>query len=186
MAKTRGPAVGALAVDGRDLPRGPGEAKPLRRTAAASDGLTVGLVGVAPGSLIELDALLEAVGEGVLASGRATAVVAGQCARCLSPIARPLTVAFQELFVYPGQAAGDAEVSRVGGRGIDLEPVVRDALLLDLPLAPLCGDDCLGLCAECGANLNDDPSHDHGLTVDDRWAGLAGWVASQAVRETPE
>jgi uncharacterized protein len=88
------------------------------------------------------------------------------------------------LYVCPGHPADD-EVSRMTAGAIDLEPAVRDALVLDLPLAPLCEDDCLGLCAVCGANLNGDPSHAHGPAMDVRWAGLSGWVASPAGSDEP-
>ena len=56
----------------------------------------------------------------------------------------------------------------------DLEPVLRDAVVLALPFQPLCRDDCPGLCAECGARLADDPDHGHGDAVDPRWAALQG------------
>ncbi|MDR1449297.1 MAG: DUF177 domain-containing protein [Propionibacteriaceae bacterium] len=171
---------GAFTVSLRSLPRRSGEAKSLERTAAAPDGLLVGLAGIAPGSAIRFALQLEAVGEGVLVSGRADAELTGQCSRCLAPIARPFGVFFQELYVYPGRDGEGENLSLITDEAIDLEPAVRDALLLDLPLAPLCGDDCLGLCASCGANLNDDPAHSHGPAVDIRWRGLSGWVASQA------
>ena len=55
---------------------------------------------------------------------------------------------------------------------IDLEPVIRDAVLLAMPLAPLCQTDCAGLCITCGENLNDVPDHAH-EEIDPRWATLA-------------
>ncbi len=59
---------------------------------------------------------------------------------------------------------------------IDLEPVLRDAAMLDLPFIPLCREDCAGLCPTCGVNLNDDPDHGHGEAIDPRWADLADWA----------
>ena len=56
---------------------------------------------------------------------------------------------------------------------LDLEPLLRDAVVLALPFQPLCEDDCPGLCAECGARLADDPDHAHEAAIDPRWAGLA-------------
>jgi uncharacterized protein len=55
---------------------------------------------------------------------------------------------------------------------LDLEPTLRDAVVLALPLQPLCQPDCEGLCIECGANLNDNPGHKHDV-IDARWAALA-------------
>jgi uncharacterized protein len=56
---------------------------------------------------------------------------------------------------------------------LDLEPVLRDAVVLALPLQPVCREDCPGLCSECGARLADDPDHHH-EAVDIRWAALQG------------
>ena len=55
---------------------------------------------------------------------------------------------------------------------IDLEPVLRDAVVLELPFQPLCRPDCAGLCPQCGANLNDDPGHEHRPDNDPRWDAL--------------
>ena len=88
-------------------------------------------------------------------------------------------MSFQELFVYDdrGQDHGrsdlDDEVSRLEGDLLDLEPLLRDAVVLALPFQPLCEDDCPGLCAECGARLADDPDHTHEAAIDPRWACLA-------------
>ncbi|MDR1215037.1 MAG: DUF177 domain-containing protein [Propionibacteriaceae bacterium] len=167
-------------VDLRDLTRQPGQVKSLERRLSAPEGWTVAMIGLPPGQPIDLVGQLEDVGDGVLVSGQIDFVLIGQCARCLTEISRTGQATFQELFVYPGRAADDADLSRVQGQTIDLEALVRDAIVLDLPLAPLCRDDCQGLCARCGANLNDDPRHSHTDTVDARWAGLSKWVQSQS------
>ena len=62
----------------------------------------------------------------------------------------------------------------LAGDLLDLEPTLRDAVVLALPIAPLCRDDCPGLCAQCGARLADDPGHRHDDQVDARWVALAG------------
>ena len=63
--------------------------------------------------------------------------------------------------MHPESEADEDEASRLEGDLIDLEPLLRDEVVLDLPFQPLCREDCAGLCVECGANLNDDPEHDH-------------------------
>jgi len=138
--------------------------------------LGMDVVGVAAGDEVSLDVRLESVVEGVLVSGAASAPVTGQCARCLEPLVDSLEVELTELFAYPDSATESStdpdEVSRVVDGLIDLEPVVRDALLLALPQAPLCGEDCPGLCPECGgkwAELGTDHRHE---TMDPRWAVL--------------
>jgi uncharacterized protein len=87
-----------------------------------------------------------------------------------------LQVELTELFAYPNTATDEStdpdEVSRVVDDLVDLEPAVRDAVLLALPQAPLCRDDCPGLCPECGekrAELDTDHRHE---TIDPRWAAL--------------
>ena len=97
--------------------------------------------------------------EGVLASGQARVSLAGECARCLEPIEDELEVEFQELYVYPESEAEEDEASRLDGELLDLEPTLRDAVVLALPFQPVCQPDCQGLCLECGARLRDDPGH---------------------------
>lgn len=139
-------------------------------------GLGLDVIGIPKGDELALDVRLESVMEGVLVSGTASAPLAGQCARCLDPVADRLEVDLTELFAYPATATAETtdpdEVSRVVDDLVDLEPVVRDAVLLALPQAPLCREDCPGLCQECGgkrAELGADHRHD---TMDPRWAAL--------------
>ena len=117
--------------------------------------------------------------EGVLVTGTATAALEGECVRCLEPISDEIDVRFQELFVYDdqdhrrvGDDEEDDESSRLEDDLLDLEPLLRDAVVLALPFQPLCMDDCPGLCTECGARLADDPDHAHDAPIDPRWAGL--------------
>ena len=113
--------------------------------------------------------------EGVLVTGTARAGLEGECARCLEPISDEIEVRFQELFVYDQDVDPDEEleVSKLQDDLVDLEPLLRDAVVLALPFQPLCEDDCPGLCAECGARLADDPDHGHDAPVDPRWTALS-------------
>jgi uncharacterized protein len=168
-----------LVIDTHALGRRPGSMREESRTVPAPADLGVEMVGVPEGADIELDVRLEAVMEGVLISGTARAPLAGECGRCLEPVTSSIEVDFQELFVYSdtrsGEIAGEDE-RRLEGDLIDLEPVVRDATVLALPLSPLCQDDCPGLCSECGVRLADaGPDHDH-EAVDPRWAALQGML----------
>ncbi|WP_019634818.1 YceD family protein [Actinomadura atramentaria] len=162
-------------LDTRTLGRQPGTSRreTLRVPAPADFG--VEMVGVPAGAQIELDLLLEAVLEGVLVSGTARVPLEGECARCLDPISSAFEADFQELFVYSDtRSGGNAEDDelRLEDDLIDLEPVLRDAVVLALPLSPLCRDDCPGLCAECGVRLADvGPDHHHDV-ADPRWAAL--------------
>jgi uncharacterized protein len=116
--------------------------------------------------------MLESVVEGVLVTGSASVELRGECVRCLTEISDELEVDLQELYVYPGSEATEEEASRLEGELIDLEPLLRDAVVLDLPFQPLCRDDCEGLCASCGADLNVDPTHAHEDSIDPRWGTL--------------
>ena len=114
--------------------------------------------------------------EGVLVSGTAAAALTGECARCLDSISDEVEVELRELFAYPDSATDTStdedEVSRVVDERIDLEPVVRDAMLLSLPSSPVCSEDCQGLCSGCGAKWAElAPDHSH-ETMDPRWAAL--------------
>ena len=163
-----------LVLDAHELGRRAGAMKLVRTTVEAPADLGIAVIGVPPGSPIELDLRLESVVEGVLVSGTASVQVRGECVRCLGEVSDQLEVDIQELYVYPGVEQDDELASRLEGDLIDLEPLLRDEVVLDLPFQPLCRDDCLGLCVECGANLNDDPDHRHEAALDHRWEVLRG------------
>jgi uncharacterized protein len=118
---------------------------------------------------VAVDALLEWVTEGILASGSVTAPWVGDCRRCLGPVTGDTRVDFRELFEAQPT---EGESYRLAGDVIDMEPLVREALLLDLPLAPVCSPDCRGLCATCGADLNLGACGCPPPTAAARWAAL--------------
>lgn len=167
-----------LVLDVRELGRRPGSMRPVVATVPAPDGLGVDLARVPVDQPLELDLRMESVVEGVLVSGTVTGAVTGECARCLGPVADQVSVDVQELFAYADSATeattDDDEVSHLVGDLLDLEPVVRDAIVLALPLSPLCREDCRGLCPDCGEALDQLPAdHSHTAPVDPRWAALA-------------
>jgi len=171
-----------LVLDTRELGRRPGSQQLVSRDVPAPADLGIEVLRVPEGSPVTLDLRLEAVMEGVLVTGSARAGLEGECVRCLEPISDDVEVTFQELFVYDDRdtrhdhrSRGDDEddgVSRLEGDLLDLEPLLRDAVVLALPFQPLCEDDCPGLCIECGARLADDPGHAHEAAIDPRWGRL--------------
>ena len=164
---------GVLVFDTRALGRQAGAAREETRTIPAPDSLRVELAGVPTRAEVDLSVRLEAVSEGVLATGTATAPVVGECARCLEPLASSVEASFQELYHYePGPAEDDEDDLLLDGDLLDLEPVLRDAVVLALPLSPLCTDDCPGLCAQCGVRLADAPGHRHDDAVLPQWEAL--------------
>ncbi|GGV33222.1 hypothetical protein GCM10010495_57520 [Kitasatospora herbaricolor] len=183
-----------LVFDTHELGRRPGSLRKVTRTLEAPEGLgIIDVIGVPEKSEIALELRLESVVEGVLVTGTAEAKVEGECVRCLEPVEDGIDVEFQELFYYPesdekgrgrSTAAADEldeddeeETYRLEGDYFDLQPVLRDAVVLALPLQPVCQEDCLGLCSECGARLSDDPDHHH-EAADPRWAALQGLSAA--------
>jgi uncharacterized protein len=166
-------------VNTHDLGRRPGSMRSLELSAPAPADLGTELLGVPEGSPVTVELRLEAVMEGVLASGRARASLAGECARCLEPFDDEIEVEFQELYVYPESDAEDDEAGRLDGELLDLEPAIRDAVVLALPFQPVCQPDCEGLCPECGVRLLDNPGHAHAEAVDPRWAALSALTPDQ-------
>jgi uncharacterized protein len=152
----------------------------VTRTVAAPADMRGVLIGVLPDSDLVLDLRLESVSEGVLVSGTIRVSLIGECARCLDPLTSELEVDIQQLFVYPGNEIDaddeDDEIGQLVDDYVDLEPALRDAVVLALPLAPVCREDCPGLCPECGARLEEvGPQHRHDQ-VDPRWAALSTQV----------
>jgi uncharacterized protein len=149
----------------------------LDRTAPTPEDWRVELIGVPAGTEVHLRLRLESVMEGVLVSGQIDAPVTGSCARCLEPIEDTLSLEVQELYAYEGSTteatSEEDEVRRIEGDYLDLEPLARDTVVLALPLAPVCTEDCAGLCSDCGQRLDDLPADHAHEVVDARWAGLA-------------
>ncbi len=167
-------------LDTRELGRRPGSQREVSRTVPAPADLGIEVLGVPEGSPVELDLRLEAVMDGVLVTGSAAVGLRGECVRCLDVIEDEMSPTFQELYLYDDgdqsptgdQDDADDEASRLRGDLLDLEPVLRDAVVLALPFQPLCDEDCPGLCPACGARLADDPDHAHEAPIDPRWAAL--------------
>jgi DUF177 domain-containing protein len=187
---SHGRGSGDFVFDTRSLGRQPGSFRDETRTAHAPDGLGSGLVSVPAGADVALDMRFEAVSEGVLVTGSEVAPLTGECARCLDPVTSTVEVSFQELYRYlpdPGEDEADDEERFLDGDRLDLEPAFRDAVVLALPLSPLCREDCPGLCAECGVRLADaGPLHGHGEDLDPRWGPLRQLDVSDRVEDRQE
>lgn len=152
----------------RDLVRDPGGVRERELDFAAPEHLGEGLVAVQQGAELAIDLKLESLHEGVLASGRVSTEATGECARCLRPLTMPVEVEFAELFAYPSSEPFDHELS---GDTVDLEPVVRDAVVLSLPFQPECVDGCEPIELGPGIRLITDGAP---APLDERWAALEG------------
>jgi uncharacterized protein len=172
-----GAPTGDFVFDMRKLGRQPGSMLEQAVTVHAPSGLGSGLASVPSGAAVALDVRFEAVAEGVLVTCSGIAPLGGECGRCLEPLASTIEASFQELYRYEPDPEGDDDADEglvLAGDRLDLEQAFRDAVVLALPLSPLCREDCPGLCATCGARLADvGPSHVHD-EVDPRWDALRG------------
>jgi uncharacterized protein len=154
----------------RDLVRHPGEMRERVLDLDVPEHLGEGMVAVQDGAPLHIDLRLESLHEGVLASGTVTATADGECARCLAPVSLPVRVEFAELFGYPADEPFDHQLD---GDLLDLEPVVRDAVVLALPFQPECVDGCEDLELAPGIRLITADATEE-LPADPRWAALQG------------
>jgi uncharacterized protein len=170
-----------LVVDTRELGRRPGSMRRLQTTVPAPEHMAIEVIGVPKGADLRLDLRLESVMEGVLVSGTVTAPLVGECGRCLEPVEDELEVDIAELYAYEDSTTSETvddedEVSFMVGELLDLEPVLRDAIVVELPLTPLCEESCPGLCVDCGERfVVGAPPHDHPV-LDPRWSALEAFA----------
>jgi uncharacterized protein len=155
-------------------------ARRRERLRGRLDGLRVGVSEVHPSAPIDVDVMLEWVSDGILATGSVTAPWRGECRRCLGTAEGILEVAFRELFETKPV---EGETYQLGQDSVDLEPLVREVVMLDLSVAPLCRADCRGLCPTCGADLNEAPCDCRSDDRDPRWAPLDLLLADPAVEQ---
>ncbi|MFI9098990.1 YceD family protein [Streptomyces fildesensis] len=180
-----------LVFDTHELGRRPGSMRKVSRSVPAPKDLGIEVIGVPEGTAVQLELRLESVMEGVLVTGTVRAPLSGECVRCLEPFERKLDADFQEMYSYPdadtrtarkdeaGDDAEEEDVLFLEDDLFDLEPALRDAVVLALPLQPVCQEDCPGLCSDCGERLADDPDHHHEV-ADIRWAALHEFKKSGA------
>jgi uncharacterized metal-binding protein YceD (DUF177 family) len=173
----RRPSANPWRLDLRELGRRAGSMQEIDRTAPAPPDWRVELIGIPAAADVRLRLRLESVMEGVLITGDLDVPVEGSCARCLEPLEDTLHLSVQELYAYAGSTteatSEEDEVRRIEGDHLDLEPLARDTVVLNLPLAPVCTEDCRGLCVDCGQRLDDLPADHTHEVIDPRWAGLA-------------
>ena len=167
----------------------PGQSKPVDDVFPAPSGIGDDIVGVKEGADVRVVGAFDSIVDGLVFTGRIEAPLTAECTRCLKPINPDWTVPVTAFFPYdaPGtdDGRGNGEIEIIAGEDeaedvyplssdgafADMESLLRDTLVEALPLQPLCRDDCLGLCSQCGIDLNEDPDHHHDVT-DIRFAAL--------------
>lgn len=168
-----------------DLIDKPGASEELQVTWPAPAELQVPLLGVEKGSAMHVDIRLDSVHEGILVSGTVEGTLTGQCSRCLDPITENVAIDIQELFQLEFDPTLEEDEQHMVEHGfVNVEPIMRDALVTSLPFQPRCSPDCEGLCDQCGIRLEDaGPDHYH-EQLDPRWAALADFVSGNETDET--
>jgi uncharacterized protein len=160
-----------IEIDVRDLVGHPGQSRAVHVDEPV-EGLALELATVPEGTPIEADLLLESVVEGILVSGPLRGSMRLSCARCLKTFDQPFDLDVSELFIRDADADADAEEYPLAEGAIDIEPMVRDAVLLAMPFSPLCKPDCAGLCERCGGDRNLEECRCAPQSVDPRWEVL--------------
>ena len=164
----------------RDLINRPGEMRERERSIRVPERFGESLVSVPEGETMDLSVRLESVHEGILATVDVRTTVHAECGRCLEPFTEPLELEFQELFPYSVQ---EGDEYGVHGDHVDLEPPLRDAVVLSLPFQPVCSPDCPGLDPVTGqkrTETSDTIPHDE---IDARWAALAELITEEEPRK---
>lgn len=179
----------------------PGQSKEIDATFPAPSGIGDEIVGVDEGADVSVVGSFDSIVDGLILNARISAPVHAECTRCLKPIQRDWTVNVTSFFPYEDKSAAgkngkEEEVDIIagedeaedtyplldGGVWADLEALLRDTLVEELPLQPLCKPDCKGLCSQCGIDLNENPDHQHDMT-DIRFAALEGLKAKLEGKE---
>lgn len=161
-----------LSVDVSELLRVPGSTKRLKFDHQV-EGLRLPAARIAEGTPLHFDLRLEALVDGIHAAGTVAGAFEAECVRCLRVLHSRIVVELDDVYLPPSEAA-DADTFEIIDEHIDLEPGVRDALVLELPLNPLCSADCRGLCPQCGADRNVASCGHVAERTDDRWEPLRG------------
>ncbi|KFI54611.1 YceD family protein [Bifidobacterium callitrichos] len=181
-----------------------GQSKEVNADFPAPGGIGDEVIGVDEGAPVHVDGSFDSIVDGLILNARVTAPVHAECTRCLKPLKRDWGVNVTAFFPYESEAAskdkdknkkkGEVEIIAGeeesedsyplldGGAFADIEALLRDTLVEALPLQPLCREDCLGLCSQCGIDLNEHPDHHHEIT-DSRFDGLAALKAQLEAEE---
>jgi uncharacterized protein len=165
----------------RDIVRKPGEMREHSISVTLAEKWGEGIVSVEAGETVDIEVRLESVHEGILVSGTADSDYTGVCGRCLTDIVAPVEVEFQELFAYPGEEETDYEVQ---DDHVDLEILVRDAVVLSLPFQPVCQPDCPGLDSSTGEKLAVSTDAESTAPIDPRWSALRQITDQDAATES--
>ncbi len=159
----------SLLINAAELLRRPGSERRLEL------GPTVAELGIVeskfdPSATVAVSLRLESLTDGVVVDGRLRAPWTDSCRRCLAPARGDVVCEVHELYQH---TVVDPDAFEIVGDQIDLARMIRENILLDAPIAPLCRPDCAGLCPTCGIDLNTGACDCVSATIDPRWDALS-------------
>ena len=164
--------MSSLVIDVGDLRGAPGATKKIQASEAIQ-GLQGALGRISEEHPLKLDLLAESMVEGIAVSGKLEGTMHLVCSRCLMEFEDPVDATIDEVFHF---SPSEDEGYQVEGRTIDLRPLLRDVLVLAIPIRPLHAPGCKGICAICGGDLNEADCGHKEEVADLRWAPLRALV----------
>jgi uncharacterized protein len=164
-----------LIVGVKDLVHQAGEMREVTLDVPTPEKYGEAMATVPGGTPMRVQLRLEGLHEGVLATGEVHLVAAAECVRCLDPVSFDLGVDFQELFAY---SSSDSDSYTVVDDSLNLEDIIRDAVVLELPFQPVCGEDCYGLDPATGEKRTEPPGNAVAEEIDPRWQELSKLLES--------
>ena len=153
----------------KSLMHKPGTSETLTREIPAPTHYGEAVAVVPEGEPVHVEVMLESVHEGILVSGTVDTSAKAECVRCLDPVTVPIHATIQELFAYLPDDSYDYQVVQ---DDIDLDQVVRDQVVVELPFQPVCSPDCPGLDPETGEKRDPASVSADTTQIDPRWSKL--------------
>jgi uncharacterized protein len=176
-----------------ELPRRAGEYRSYELELHSGQEIGIPMLAIAANDPIEVSVNATSVDEGVLIRGKVKALARGECSRCLDPISFAIEQNFDELYEYESKAAAinpdeidTDEILVIKDDCVDLAVPIRDAVVLALPINPLCQEDCQGLCPGCGEYARNLPADHEHLALDPRWSALSELADKFEREQEPE
>ncbi|MFT3853306.1 MAG: DUF177 domain-containing protein [Ilumatobacteraceae bacterium] len=158
-----------LVINAAELLRRPGNERDVEMSVTQAE-LDVDDAHLAADAEVDVHLHLESLSDGIVVTGAVAAPWSGTCRRCLTPAAGVATAEVHELYQH---TVTDPDAFELIGDQLDLRPMVRELLLLELPETPVCREDCAGLCPQCGVDRNTTGCECTVTETDPRWDALA-------------
>jgi len=168
-------SINPLVIGVKDLVYQAGQMRELTLEVGAPEQYGEAMAIAPAGTPMTLELRLEGLHEGILVTADVSLEAKAECVRCLDPFTLPVRVDFQELFAY---SSSDSDSYTVADDSLNLEDIIRDAVVLELPFQPVCQEDCFGLDPATGEKRTEPPSDSDADEIDPRWQELSKLLES--------